>query len=60
MKEVTNINIEIAQNGLIVNYNGRNSEGDWDDIKLIFNTIESANSHIENVIKGCSVYSNDN
>ena len=58
VKEVTNVEIEFAENGFVVNYSGRNEEDDWKGTKKIFASFDDLTAHLQEVYYELSEYKN--
>ena len=56
VKEVSNVTIEFAENGFIVDYSGRDESGDWKSAKVIFNDFDSLSKHLSYVSTELSEY----
>jgi hypothetical protein len=50
IKDVSDFNVEIADNGYVLNYSGNNSEGDWKNTKIVVTTIDELISEIKRIV----------
>jgi len=56
VKEVTSVTIEFAANGFVVDYSGRDAEGDWTSTKQIFNSFSDLAHHLQFINDELSEY----
>lgn len=50
IKEVTDFNVEIADNGFVLNYSGRDEESDWATVKVVLTSVEQLIDEINKVV----------
>ena len=50
-KEVESINIDVADNGYVIGYSGRDNEDNWTDAKIVVKTLQEVFVEIERVAK---------
>jgi hypothetical protein len=50
-KEVESINIDVADNGYVIVYSGRDDEDSWTDAKIVVKTLQEVFAEIERVAK---------
>ena len=50
VKNVTDFNVSIYDNGFTLNYNGNDSEGDWAEAKVIVSDIDKLSELIRGLV----------
>ena len=49
-KEVSNFEVELANNGFVLTYSGHNDKGDWVNDKIVVPNIQSLVAEIERLV----------
>ena len=55
-KEVNSVNIEFAENGFVMDYSGRDEDGEYTNTKQIFNDIKGLFAHLDYIATELSEY----
>jgi hypothetical protein len=50
IKEVSDFNVEIADNGFVLNYSGRDADDDWANVKVVLTSAEQLADEINKII----------
>ena len=50
-KEVTGVNIEFAENGFVMDYSGRDDNGDYKSVKLVVVDFEALKTELQKAIE---------
>jgi len=51
VKEVNDFSVDIADNGFVLNYSGRNNDDDWTSAKLVFTEVGQLVAKIYEIIE---------
>jgi len=51
VKEVNDFSVDIADNGFVLNYSGRNNDDDWVNTKLVFTEVGQLVAKIYEIIE---------
>jgi hypothetical protein len=49
-KQVTSFEVEIANNGFVIIYSGRNKSDDWANDKIVLPSVQSLTAEIERLV----------
>jgi len=50
-KEVSDFNVELANNGVIIRYSGRDDEGNWTEDKIVMPDLSTLFKEIERIVE---------